>query len=92
MLLVMSLRTTPSIANTSGPFDPSPGNGPAVSSGIFVQLLVVAVVVSVAAPVEPLVDGVVGGVVAALDDDFELDPHAASTTMPAAPPPRSFKR
>jgi hypothetical protein len=30
-------------------------------------------------------------VVVALDDDFELDPHAASTTTPA-PPPRSFKR
>ena len=29
----MSLRTTPLCSSTSGPFDPSPGYGPAVSSG-----------------------------------------------------------
>ena len=32
--VVMSLRTTPLSVSTSGPFVPSPGNGPAVSSGI----------------------------------------------------------
>jgi hypothetical protein len=30
----MSLRTIPLCASTSGPLDPSPGQGPAVSSGI----------------------------------------------------------
>jgi hypothetical protein len=34
MLERMSLRTTPDSASASGPFEPSPGNGPAVSSGI----------------------------------------------------------
>src|SRR5918992_5689830 len=33
-LFVMSPRTTPLSVRTLGPFDPSPGNGPAVSSGI----------------------------------------------------------
>ena len=36
MLFVMSLRTTPLSASTFGPLEPSPGNGPAVSSGISV--------------------------------------------------------
>src|SRR3954470_16987343 len=34
----MSLRTTPAWVRTSGPFEPSPGNGPAVSSGTGVVL------------------------------------------------------
>jgi hypothetical protein len=33
-LFVMSSRTTPLSVRTFGPLDPSPGNGPAVSSGI----------------------------------------------------------
>src|SRR5918999_4403355 len=33
-LFVMSPRTTPLSVRTLGPLDPSPGNGPAVSSGI----------------------------------------------------------
>jgi hypothetical protein len=33
-LLRMSLRTMPLCSSTSGPFEPSPGYGPAVSSGI----------------------------------------------------------
>ena len=37
-LAVMSLRTASLSVRTFGPFDPSPGNGPAVSSGIGVQL------------------------------------------------------
>src|SRR5262245_36448941 len=32
----MSLRTTPLAPSTLGPFDPSPGYGPCVSSGILV--------------------------------------------------------
>ena len=38
----MSLRTTPLWVRTFGPFVPSPGNGPAVSSGIGAQLASVA--------------------------------------------------
>lgn len=34
MLLRRSLRTMPVCCSTSGPFEPSPGYGPAVSSGI----------------------------------------------------------
>src|SRR4051794_28875646 len=37
MLDRMSWRTTPLNVRTSGPFEPSPGNGPVVSSGIVVQ-------------------------------------------------------
>ena len=33
-LVVMSLRTTPVSVSTFGPLEPSPGYGPAVSSGI----------------------------------------------------------
>jgi hypothetical protein len=36
-LVVMSRRTTPLSLKTFGPFEPSPGNGPAVSSGIGVD-------------------------------------------------------
>src|SRR5262245_13782042 len=44
----MSLRTTPDWPSTLGPLDPSPGNGPAVSSGILVlQLELPDVVVDV---------------------------------------------
>ncbi len=46
----MSLRTMPLWVSTLTPFEPSPGYGPAVSSGIAVRLSVVAVVVA-AAPV-----------------------------------------
>ncbi len=38
----MSWRTTPLWFRTSGPFDPSPGNGPAVSSGMTAQLAAAA--------------------------------------------------
>ena len=34
----MSLRTTPLSVSTSGPLEPSPGNGPAVSSGMTAQV------------------------------------------------------
>jgi len=37
----MSARTTPAVVNASGPLEPSPGNGPAVSSGMTVQSAVV---------------------------------------------------
>ena len=38
----MSWRTTPLWSRTSGPLEPSPGKGPAVSSGISAQLAAVA--------------------------------------------------
>src|SRR5262249_25517291 len=47
----MSLRTMPLLVNTFGPFEPSPGEGPAVSCGIAVVQFAagVAVVVVVVA-------------------------------------------
>src|SRR6187431_3315204 len=39
---VMSWRTTPLWLSRSGPLEPSPGNGPAVSSGMTVQLAAAA--------------------------------------------------
>jgi hypothetical protein len=45
---VMSRRTTPAWVSTSGPFDPSPGYGPAVSSGIVEQVVDAPKVVDVA--------------------------------------------
>ena len=41
-LFVMSWRTTPLSVRTFGPFEPSPGYGPAVSSGISLALAVPA--------------------------------------------------
>src|SRR5439155_15273895 len=71
----MSFRTTPDCASAFTPLDPSPGNGPAVSSGI----------VPVAdSPVRdvPVVD--VDGL--ALDPPFDAQLATAST----AAPPRSW--
>ena len=51
MLDRMSLRTTPRSVSTFGPFVPSPGYGPAVSSGISWQLPTAAAVVAVVAAV-----------------------------------------
>src|SRR3954470_11674766 len=57
----MSLRTTPLCVRTSGPLEPSPGNGPAVSSGRSVQSAAPAAdpdaeAAVVAAPADPTVD------------------------------------
>lgn len=80
MLAVRSLRTTPLSARTSGPFVPSPGNGPAVSSGI-------------AAPVVALAEAVVVELVAA-DGAPSSEPHAASAAAlaPVAIAPRARRR
>jgi len=48
----MSLRTTPLSASTSGPFDSSLWNGPAVSSGMTAQLAPTAAVPAALAPAE----------------------------------------
>ena len=85
----MSLRTTPLSPSTSGPFEPSPGNGPPVSSGIIVQSVTVAAV-------EPAVVVVAPDVVD-VDDDAplvvavafgqSLPPEHPATASPS--PPRS---
>ena len=82
----MSLRTTPVDVSTVGPFDPSPGYGPAVSS-----------VISAAVPV--VVDGgvVVGDVVvvvlfAVLVGDVGESPQPTSCKAPNAAPNRAPSR
>ena len=92
----MSLRTTPFWVRTFGPFVPSPGNGPAVSSGIGAQLASVAagavVVVVAGALVVVVVD-------ARADVLFVAPlapppPHPATKRAAAAPPirPRTSRR
>src|SRR4051812_10141591 len=70
----MSWRTTPLWVSTSGPFDPSPGYGPAVSSGVSVRDAV---------SVTPAVDD---DVAPALEDVPEWQAVARPTTP--APPRR----
>src|SRR5262245_22017833 len=79
----MSPRTTPSWSRAFGPFVPSPGNGPAVSSGIG-SVLTAAGVDSVVADV-PVVASVVLDVVDGDDDEEPLDPHAAATVTTPTP-------
>src|SRR5215471_7796566 len=69
-LRVMSRRTTPSAVSASGPFEPSPGYGPAVSSGM-------RVVVDDVAPGTVVVDD---------DTVFLDEEHAANTASKPAPP------
>src|SRR5690348_17007783 len=86
----MSLRTTPLCPRTSGPFEPSPGYGPAVSSGIGDDGSA-----AVAAVVAALVDAVVADVVAfgvAAEDVVEvaaapLPLELQPTRTASAPPP-----
>jgi hypothetical protein len=74
----MSARTMPLCVRTSGPFEPSPGNGPAVSSGMTAQ----------AAP-----DALAADVAAADPNGLALDPgvHPARAKAPA-PNPRILRR
>src|SRR5580765_307068 len=76
----MSFLTTPLWARTSGPFDPSPGKGPAVSSGIGSQLA--------ADPGVALAPGVPPAVLAAVDAELNnapgVQPRIVNT--PAATP------
>src|SRR5215210_6424269 len=53
-LLVMSRRTTPLSVRTFGPLEPSPGYGPAVSSGISAVVSLLVVVVDADVEVDPL--------------------------------------
>src|SRR3954453_10130404 len=70
--LRMSLRTTPLVPRASGPFEPSPGNGPAVSAGISV-VQPPALEVAVDADAEALAPPTLGE-------------HAASPTLSPASP------
>jgi hypothetical protein len=81
----MSLRTMPESSSTSGPFDPSAGKGPAVSSGTSERSPpaadpppVVEVAVLPPAPEPPPPD----------------PPHAASSAAALSPPnrPRTLRR
>src|SRR6187549_454814 len=75
----MSLRTTPEVVSTLGPFDPSPGNGPAVSFGTSAH------VVDPLAPVVP-VAAVASVAAAALTAPGEVavSPQPNSVKAPAA--------
>src|SRR4029453_10512741 len=73
-LLVMSLRTIPLSVRMLPPVDPSPGWGPAVSSGI--ELPSDAVPAEVLAPAEP----------PASPSSLPVTPHPARTTASPVPP------
>src|SRR5829696_4881882 len=93
-LVVMSLRTTPLSASASGPFEPSPGYGPAVSSGMIVQSVTVAAVepaVVVAAPDVPEVDDDAPFVVA-VASLLSLPPEHPTTARPRPPSSTSAPR
>src|SRR5207342_3194961 len=78
----MSARTTPLWPRTSGPFEPSPGNGPAVSSGMTAQSAAAVLATAEAAAVA---DAEVADDVPA--DDAPVDgAQPASTTSPAPSP------
>ena len=79
---VMSLRTTSLSVSTFGPFEPSPGNGPAVSSGIAVVTFDPVLDVD-----DEVVDDDVVAVVpdVAVASDLLFDPQAAATVTNPAP-------
>src|SRR3954447_2098613 len=78
----MSLRTTPLSLSTSGPFEPSPGNGPPVSSGITEHdPTAVEAPVVVVAPVRVVVPPVVDG----LTPVESPPPEQPATARPSPP-------
>ena len=86
----MSVRTMPLSVRTFGPLEPSPGNGPAVSSGtasVTVSPLLAAVV-AVVAPVvaDAAVVVVVGPAVEAVEDSELSSPHTTRRRPRPAPP------
>src|SRR5262249_23369252 len=84
-LVVMSFRTTPLAVRTSGPFVPSPGKGPAVSSGMAGAQASPAA--ADAADDEPAVDEA-----AAADDDGKAEaPGAQAATANTPARPRSWR-
>ena len=84
-LLVMSRRTTPLSVSALGPLEPSPGKGPAVSSGIEEESEVVLVEVDAAVPPPPPSDELHAARAAAPDPSGE-QPEGA----PAAHEPRQI--
>ena len=85
----MSLRTTPLSPSASGPLEPSPGNGPPVSSGMIVQSVIVAAVEPTVVVVAPDVVDVVDDtpLVVAVAFELSLPPEQPAATSPS--PPRS---
>jgi hypothetical protein len=78
----MSRRTIPLSVRTFGPFEPLPGYGPAVSSGIGSVVAPATAVVGLEDDDAELLDDVA----AESELDEPLDPHAlAIATTPAAP-------
>src|SRR3954453_22155723 len=93
----MSLRTTPLWVRTSGPLDPSPGNGPGVSSGMTVQSSAAAPAADAppAAADAPSADSEPLLLASPLDPVADLagglllvEPVGAQATSPALRPPR----
>src|SRR6478672_9286794 len=77
----MSARTTPLWLSTSGPFEPSPGNGPAVSSGMTTQSAAALAAAEPAAVDDADADD------DAAEDDAPVDgAQPARTTSPALSP------
>jgi hypothetical protein len=83
---LMSPRTTPDELNTVGPFDPSAGYGPSVSSGmrLHVALDVGGVVVAVVVVAAALLDVVVVAV-----GEVGVSPQPANCNAPKAAPKRA---
>ena len=70
----MSLRTIPDSVSTFGPFEPSPGYGPDVSSGISSQLAAVSAAL-----------GVVGEAAPVSSDPVPVEPVAGVSSSEAHP-------
>src|SRR6476619_3489441 len=77
----MSSRTMPLWVSTFGPFEPSPGYGPAVSSGIS----------AVGVPVLLDLTEVEVVVVVVVADVEVVDPLQAATSAASPPPPRTAR-
>src|SRR5256885_2009988 len=87
-LLVRSLRTMPSWVSTFGPFEPSPGYGPAVSSGIAsdtstLELAMLVLVVVEEEVVDDEEPELVDAPAAVLLSDDEHPMRAAAPTPPS---------
>ena len=93
---VMSLRTMPLSVSTFTPLLPSPGYGPAVSSGIAAHAVLVdaAVEATVAAVLSAVVVLAVDPLEAAMEAELEpeSDPHATSTAAAPVPANRVGRR
>src|SRR4051794_18826052 len=82
----MSLRTIPLWDRALGPLDPSPGYGPAVSSGMTAQLAAVAAVVVEVVDGAVVVDEVAAPPAASELELLDRQPMAPAAANRAAPP------